>query len=87
MELSRGHKKRIDKIIARMECEKDFECYKSKFEELCKTRLVHKGKLLGGWGVECVKPKQEGCKFKTSFGAKDFCSCPLRVYFAKNLSV
>ena len=86
MELNRAHKRRIDKIIARMECEKGFECYKSGFEELCEAKLVREGKILGGWGVECVEPKQEPCKFETTFGERVFCSCPLRVYCAKNLS-
>ncbi|MHC4571148.1 MAG: hypothetical protein ACYS0C_03595 [Planctomycetota bacterium] len=86
MKLSRGHKKRIEQIIVRMECEKHFECYKSGFVELCKARLVVDKKLPGGCGVECVKPKQKHCKFRTSFGSKVFCSCPLRVYAAKNLN-
>ena len=31
-------KRRIEEIIAGMECEKDFECYKSGFEKICKAR-------------------------------------------------
>jgi hypothetical protein len=75
-------KKRIEEIMAQMECEKDFQCYRSGFEKICKA---------GYWGqpdyVECMEEKRTMCQFKVPFGDGVFCRCPLRVYVAKELKV
>ena len=74
--------KRIEEIMAGMECDKDFECYESGFENICKA---------GDWGmphyVECMENESPMCKFKVPFGDGVFCSCPLRVYVAKELGI
>jgi hypothetical protein len=84
MRLNQGHKKGIETIILRMECKRHFECYKSEFEKYYQSSLIANKKLPGGCGVECVRPEQKRCKFNSSVGAKFFCTCPLRVYVAKN---
>ena len=73
-------KRRIEEIMAGMKCEKDFECYKSGFDKICKAR---------DWGlpdyVDCMENSSTICKFKVPYGDGVFCSCPLRVYVAREL--
>ncbi len=40
MQIEQVHKKEVERIINTMECPKDFICYKSGFEDLCKARDV-----------------------------------------------
>ncbi len=69
----------MEQIARRIRCSKDFQCYKSGFEKLCRARIVGDGKM-----VEC-SPENEGpCEFRFSFAKKSFCKCPLRYYIAKN---
>jgi hypothetical protein len=78
------HKKKIEEIMAEMECEKDFECYKSEFNDICKA------KNSGIYSyVDCLEEMQEArlCQFSLSFGEGFLCKCPLRVYIAKNLKI
>lgn len=84
MRLNQEHKKRIETIILRMECKRHFECYKSESEKYYKSRLVANKKLPDGCGVECVRPEQKACEFQRAVGAKLFCTCPFRLYVAKN---
>ena len=73
-------KKRIEEIMAQMECEKGFQCHKSGFEKICRAR---------DWGnphyVDCMEANETICPFKVAFGDGVFCSCPLRVYVAREL--
>ncbi len=72
----------VEQIIAQMECVKDFECYKSGFERLCKVR---NGGLKGH--VWCMEERNVSlnCRFSLWFGDGMLCKCPLRVYIAKRL--
>jgi hypothetical protein len=75
------HKEQIEAIIGGMECPKDFLCYKSGFENLCKASNVDYESLL-----DCLEENAQNCVFALSFGFSSyFCRCPLRVYLAKNL--
>ena len=69
----------IEQIMAGMECAKDFECYRSGFERLCKAR--------DGGLKEHLWCMEEGvsrrCSYSLSFGKGMLCKCPLRVYLAK----
>lgn len=80
MEITKEHKRQIERITSGMECPKDFECYTSGFENLCKTRLIADNQL-----VECLE--DNGCKFALAFGDSTICKCPLRRYIAKNLHI
>ncbi len=66
MEITQEHKTQIEEIISGIECPKDFECYKSGFENLCKTLILQAGEV-----VECLEESSRLCKFSFSFG-----SCP-----------
>ncbi len=74
-------KRRIEEIMAGMQCPKGFECYKSGFEKLCKAKDTG---LLGH--ALCLEETRTICKFKVPYGDEVFCSCALRVYVAKELN-
>lgn len=81
MELTQQQQTQIEEIISDMECWKGFDCYKSKFENLCKIRIFRDGELR-----ECLETKTWLCKFSFSFGNGFYCKCPLREYIAKNFN-
>ena len=72
----------MEEIMAGMECERDFECYKSGFKKIGKAK--NEG-LLGY--VECLENHGTRCKFKVPYGDSMFCKCSLRVYVAKELNI
>ncbi len=72
--------KQIEEIIGQMKCPKDFRCWKSGLEVLCKARDIGQESFL-----ECLEENPQECKFSLSFGYSYFCQCPLRVYIAKEL--
>ena len=75
------HNEEIEKIIAQMQCPKDFQCYKSGFETLCKAEDVGMESYLA-----CLEEHPLECKFSVGFfGDRFYCECPLRVYVAKML--
>jgi hypothetical protein len=80
MELTETHRQKIEKIASRIECSKDFECYKSDLKNLCKTRDIGLEQY-----VECLAEEPHICDFSLSFGRGYFCTCPVRIYIAKNL--
>lgn len=82
MEISQEHEHRIQEIMSKMQCRKDFECYKSGFENLCKVRIICGSKL-----IECIEKKAQSCEFGFPFGYGCFCNCLLRKYIAENFKV
>jgi len=79
MEITQEHRTQIEEIISDMECPKDFKCYTSGFEDLCKAKIFQDGDL-----IECVETCSWLCKLSFAFGRGYFCKCPLRKYVAKN---
>jgi len=71
----------IETIMHGMQCSKDFECYRSGFEKLCRVRTTAKGKL-----IQCLEKNQKNCEFRLSFIGRALCKCRLRKYIAKNLN-
>jgi hypothetical protein len=59
-------------------CPKDFKCYKSGFENLCKAQEVGLETFL-----ECLEEHAMECTFSVRFGGLYYCRCPLRVYISK----
>ena len=74
------HKEEIGKIIDRIKCTKDFECYKSGFKNLGKARDIG----VEGY-AECLEDNPAACAFSVPFGYGFLCKCPLRIYIAKKL--
>ena len=81
MEIAPEHKTQIEEIISGMECQKDFKCYKSGFEDMCKVRDFRDENL-----IECLGEDAESCKLSFHFGIASICKCPLRRYIAKNFN-
>jgi hypothetical protein len=79
--MEKDYKREIEEIIGAMECPKDFLCYKSGLENLCKAKDIGVESLL-----ECLEKEPQDCNFSISFGYSYFCQCPLRIYLAKKLS-
>jgi hypothetical protein len=77
--MDREYKKEIEEVIGQFKCPKDFGCYKSGFDVLCKAKDI---------GVEsfllCLERRSHGCKF-LSVKRGYACECPLRFYVARNL--
>jgi hypothetical protein len=73
-------RKKIEELMAGMQCPADFECAASGFEHLCKARDFGLDSFL-----ECLEDSPSKCAFALSFGSTYFCQCPLRVYLSKAL--
>jgi hypothetical protein len=80
VELTQEHKTQIEEIMSSMDCERDFECYKSGLDNICEA--AYRGLDVY---ADCFDESRTTCKFKVPFGRGTFCKCPLRVYIAKNL--
>ena len=74
------HKKEIEQIIGEFVCPKDFICYKSGFDSLCKAKDIGLEPYL-----ECLDENPEECVFLLPYANVHYCDCPLRLYIAKKL--
>lgn len=74
------HKKQIEQIIDGFQCPKDFVCYTSGQERLCKAKDIGLQSFL-----ICLESDPKECKFSVAFAGVLFCQCPLRVYLAKKM--
>ena len=70
----------IEEIINGFECPKDFICYRSGLEELCRVRDIGLESFL-----VCLESHTLECKFSLYYGRLYFCQCQLRIYIAKKL--
>ena len=80
MTLDKELKKELWELIGYLKCPKDFKCYRSGFENLCKAKAVGMEGFL-----DCLEENPRDCKFAFPFGHGHFCHCPLRVYIAKKV--
>ena len=78
--MEEDQRKKIEEIINHFKCPKDFKCYKSHFNALCKAKDIGLETFL-----ECLEENPRSCPVSLPFGNTFFCSCPLRVYIAKKL--
>ena len=78
--MEEDYKKEIEKIIGGMKCPKDFICYKSGFEDLCKAKDIGIESFL-----KCLEENPQKCLFSLTFGFGYVCQCPLRYYIVKKL--
>ena len=76
--IGQNHNKQIEKILDGIQCPKDFSCYTSGQERLCKAEDIGLESFL-----VCLETDPKKCKFSVVFGGMHFCQCPLRVYIAK----
>ncbi|MFZ0033433.1 MAG: hypothetical protein WAK60_00405 [Sedimentisphaerales bacterium] len=80
MELPEEQRKEIEGIASGQNCLKDFICYKSGLEKLCKARDFGMDEY-----VDCLEEQPENCEFSLPFGRGCLCTCLVRIYIAKNL--
>ncbi len=78
--MSRECKMELHEIVGEFKCPKDFVCYKSGFEILCKAKDVGRESFL-----LCKEKKPWECKFSLAVDYEYICECPLRIYIAKKL--
>jgi hypothetical protein len=78
--MAKDHEKELKDIIGQLACPKDFQCYEQGFENLCKAEDVGLETFL-----ECLEKRPHECPFSIPYARVFYCSCPLRVYIAKEL--
>ena len=84
MEISPVHKKKIEDIVSDMrthgiKCLKDFECYRSSLETLCKVKGI------GAFDtIECATEDGQCCGLSFAAVGDRYCKCPLRRYIAEH---
>lgn len=62
----------------KVSCSKDFVCFESGFERICKARDDGlKDYLI------CLESDPSQCNFALAFGTAYYCHCPIRVYISK----
>jgi len=71
-------RRKIEEIIGQMKCPRDFVCYKSEFQELCKAEDVGMQSYL-----KCLEENPSDCVFSMGYAESHYCTCPLRCYIAK----
>lgn len=84
MEIATEHREQMESIIAemqagRVQCLKDFDCYKSDLERLCKIKGIDAFDT-----IECNSEGARCCGLSFSALSKRFCKCPLRRYISKS---
>lgn len=75
-----NHEIKLKKIIDGLRCPKDFECYKLRFDDLCKAEDIGLDSF-----VMCLEKDSLKCVFSLPFGDIYICKCPLRIYICKEL--
>ena len=80
MHLSKSQINEVKQIVSEMSCPKDFICYSSDFENLCKVKDVDLDCLV------CLGSANDRvCGFTVSCECDYLCNCPLRKYIARTL--
>jgi hypothetical protein len=74
--------KEIKGIIDGLKCSKDFACFRSGFETVCKAKDIGLETFLA-----CMTKDPMECKFSLLFGGISFCECPLRIYICRKLKI
>ncbi len=77
-------KKKIEEMMKTTDCPKDFICYKSGLETLCKAKDFGVRSLL-----KCLEENPPECLFsstlKSALETVSLCECPVRVYIYNKL--
>jgi hypothetical protein len=78
--MEQDHEKELHEIMGSLNCPKDFKCYKSGFEALCKAEDVGLASHL-----ICCEERPAECHFSWDNSPVFYCTCPVRVYVAREL--
>jgi uncharacterized protein (UPF0335 family) len=71
---------KVKEIIGELRCPKNYQCYRTKYKELCKAELLGKLKI-----VQCLEEDPQGCIFSLLYKDAYYCQCPLRNYIAEKI--
>ena len=71
---------KVVEFMGELKCPKDFQCYKRKYEKLCKTEYFGETKIL-----HCLEEAPQSCTFALSYKDTYFCQCPLRIFIAEEM--
>ncbi len=71
---------KVEEIIGKMSCPKDFKCADSDFKYLCLAKDIGLESHL-----QCLEKSPFECYFALEFDDKFYCACPLRIYLCKHL--
>jgi hypothetical protein len=74
LEIEKG----LNEIIGDIRCPKDFKCYKSGLEALCKAKDVGLQSC-----IVCDEEYPPKCCYSWDVGSEFYCTCPARIYIAK----
>lgn len=77
MVIGSQERREIEEIIRRTGCPRNFECYASQLETLCRVVSFADGQM-----IECMELRHEQCIFRVPFGWGHVCTCPVRKYIA-----
>jgi len=73
-------RRKLEEIISQLDCQKNFKCATSNFENLCEAEDI---------GIDshvlCHDSATFLCGFALTVDQRNFCSCPVRIYLAKHL--
>jgi predicted RNase H-like nuclease (RuvC/YqgF family) len=70
----------VVEFMGELKCPKDFQCYKRKYEKLCKTEYFGETKIL-----HCLEEAPQSCTFALSYKDTYYCQCPLRIFIAEEM--
>ncbi len=79
--MKKTHKKQIEKILGAFQCPKDYVCYTSGMEKLCRAEDIGLESFL-----VCLDKDPTACPFSVHFGEMFFCQCPLRMYISRKVT-
>jgi hypothetical protein len=71
---------KVVQFMGELKCPKDFQCYKRKYEKLCKTEYFGETKIL-----HCLEEVPQSCTFALSYKDTYYCQCPLRLFIAEEI--
>ncbi|MHC4477002.1 MAG: hypothetical protein ACYTEL_15255 [Planctomycetota bacterium] len=71
----------IEDVMSEVGCQKDFGCYRSGFETVCRVRNHGPGEFL-----ECLDEDARNCQFSLFFGDAVSCLCPVRIFVTTELN-
>jgi hypothetical protein len=80
--VKQDYKEQLEALMEKMECPKDFLCYKSNFSKLCNTEYMRADEF---W--ECRDKTPLNCSFSALHTYTYLCRCPLRHYIAEKLEM
>lgn len=80
MQIAQERAEGIEHVIRCAYCPRDFDCYRTGFEHLCKAVPIANTDLV-------VCREQSMCSFQIPFGGALYCSCSVRKYIAMKLGM